>query len=195
MRVSSKQRGGLLPSKDQAPPLYHARKGKGNPGAQVVYGIRIHRKSETLHLHHSSGSHPASAQEEVCMAPNGWFHRYPRIKGGGESKAQHVPEGIFEKCPKCGEALRSRSWKAQKVPSALPFRLACSGSAPHRSGAQEIATGLATWMFSGFQVPGLAKGRANTGGGMVIRALHRRAGPRPGFPLLMGGSMGSVYGA
>ncbi|HOJ20474.1 MAG TPA: acetyl-CoA carboxylase, carboxyltransferase subunit beta [Armatimonadota bacterium] len=141
------------------------------------------------------------------MAPNGWFHRYPRIKGGGEPKAQHVPEGIFEKCPKCGEALLVKELeKNLKVcrKCGYHFRLSVRERIElltDPGSFQEIATGLSSVDILEFpEYPEkLAKGRANTGlnDGMVVGSARIA-----GWPVIlgvadfrfMGGSMGSVYG-
>ncbi|HEX2999508.1 MAG TPA: acetyl-CoA carboxylase, carboxyltransferase subunit beta [Armatimonadota bacterium] len=142
------------------------------------------------------------------MGPNGWFHRRPKIQGnGGESKAQDIPEGLWTKCPQCGEALLTKELeKNLKVcrKCGYHFRL----TAPERielltdaDSFTEIAAGLESVDL--LQFPNypekLAKSRAKTGlnDGMTV-GLAKMAG----WPVVLGvadfrfigGSMGSVYG-
>lgn len=141
------------------------------------------------------------------MAPNGWFHRRPKIRNGGESKAQDIPAGLFTPCPKCGEGLLNKELeKNLKVcrKCGYHFRLSVCERLEMLVDAdsfEEMAAGLASVDVLEFpEYPEkLAKGHATTGlnDGMVVGRARIA-----GWPVVMGvvdfrfigGSMGSVYG-
>ncbi|MDH7571609.1 MAG: acetyl-CoA carboxylase, carboxyltransferase subunit beta [Armatimonadota bacterium] len=140
------------------------------------------------------------------MAPNGWFHRRPKIEGSA-GQTRGIPAGMWTPCPKCGEGLLVKELeKNLKVcrKCGYHFRLSAQeriDMLTDRGSFQEIAAELASTDPLGFpEYPEkLAKGQATTGltDGMVV-GLARIVG----WPVVlgvadfrfMGGSMGSVYG-
>lgn len=142
------------------------------------------------------------------MAPNGWFHRRPKIqRNGNEPTARDLPEGIWTPCPKCGEGLLVKELeKNLKVcrKCGYHFRISVRERIDLLADAgsfEEMFAGLSSVDLLEFPdyPEKLAKGRANTGmnDGMVVGRARIE-----GWPVVLGvadfrfigASMGSVYG-
>ena len=142
------------------------------------------------------------------MSPNGWFHRRPKMESnGGESKTQDIPEGLWDKCPNCGEALFIKELeKNLKVCRKCGHHFRLSGRERvdllvDRGSFEEFAADISS--LDPLEFPDypekLAKSRAVTGmgDGMVVGRARI-----DGWPVVlgvadfrfMGGSMGAVYG-
>lgn len=142
------------------------------------------------------------------MAPDGWFHRRPQIQNHNEApRAKEIPEGLWEKCPRCGEGLLRKEWERNlKVCRKCDYHFRLSAHERIEMLADpgsfmEIAAGLASLDPLGFPeyTEKLAKGQATTG---LTDAMVVGRATIGGWPVVlgvsdfrfMGGSMGSVYG-
>jgi len=142
------------------------------------------------------------------MSPDGWFRR--RSKAAGKAARKHLdalPDGLWTKCPKCGEILFSKELeKNLKVCNKCGYhfklraaeRLAITVDA---GSFVEMDTDLVTINPLGFPEyeSKLEKGRATTG---LSESMVTGQATINGIPIVIGvadfafigGSMGSVYG-
>lgn len=145
------------------------------------------------------------------MSPGGWFHRKPKeSKAAGKAARKHLdglPDGLWTKCPKCGEILFSKELEKNlrvcnkcgyhfKLKSSERFAITVDEGSFVETDADLLTTN--TLNFPEYEAK-IGKGKASSGLNDAMITGKATIGSKPviigvadfGF---MGGSMGSVYG-